>query len=135
MLLEGRRRAADVGVSSEAPASELGASASPPKAPLIVSEKNSSPENTRRIVDRPKVACGVLLAGILAENTGCDSISDLRSRPTNNEAPSNVRNNMKGRALSFENLTDLCGIERALTTAWAFARELPLQRTARRRRQ
>jgi hypothetical protein len=64
------------GFSSKPPESELGASASPPKAPLqAVSEKNSRPRNTRRIVDCPKVAFAVLLAGILVENAGC-SISD-----------------------------------------------------------
>ena len=82
MLLEGCVCAADDGFSKEAPALELGASASPPKAPLAVSEKNSSPENTRRIVDCPKVACGVSLAGILVENTGCDSILNPNSERT-----------------------------------------------------
>jgi hypothetical protein len=48
----------------------LDAGDSPPKAPLqAVSEKNSSPRNTRRIVDGPNVAFRILLARILVEYT------------------------------------------------------------------
>jgi hypothetical protein len=119
LLLAGCICPADDGFSGEPPGSEPGASASPPKAPLqAVSEKNSIPKNTRRIVDCPKVAFGVLLAGILVENTGC-SISD---QSPHNEDPSNIPNNMKGRALSFENHTDFRSMDPAMTIAWAFKR-------------
>jgi hypothetical protein len=71
LLPEGCICSAGEGFDGEPPGSELGATASLPKAPLpAVSEKNSSPKNTRRILDRPKIAFGVLLIGVLAENTG-----------------------------------------------------------------
>jgi hypothetical protein len=39
-----------------------------------------------------------------------------------NEVPSHIPCHMKGRVLSFENLTVLCGTDGALTIAWAFKR-------------
>jgi hypothetical protein len=76
--------------------------ASPPKAPL------QNPKNTRRIVDRPKVASGAWLARILVQNAKevarLDIGPDDRAK-SQRQASSDVANNMKGRALSFENHT------------------------------
>jgi hypothetical protein len=64
------------------------------------------------------LAFRVLLAGILVENTGCS----IRTQSPRNELPSNMLNNMKGRALSFEKNMNFCSTDPAMTIASAFKR-------------
>ncbi len=77
-------------------------------------------------LDCPKIAFGVLLAGILVENTGYAATASIpslpRCQPPHNEVPPSITNNMKGRVLSFENLVIFLMKDRVMMTAWAFRR-------------
>ena len=79
------------------------------KAPLqAVSEKNSSPKNsaTHRGLYRSCISSSA--SRDFGRKYGMLRVGPNRHR---NEAPSNIPNNMKGRALSFENHMDFCSTD------------------------